>query len=52
MSIYKFVNIVIAAAFAVLAIAAVIMAIAYDAWWHYCTGTMCAAMAWVIYKAD
>ncbi|MBR1526856.1 MAG: hypothetical protein IJ640_09405 [Prevotella sp.] len=42
----------IIAFFALLALASIITAIVFGAWWHYGTGAMSAAMAWVMYKYD
>lgn len=38
--------------YVILAVSAVASAMFFDAPWHYCTGAMSAAMAWVIYRED
>ena len=38
--------------YVILAVSAVVSAIFFDAPWHYGTGVMSAAMAWVIYRED
>ena len=38
--------------YVILAITAVASAMFFDAPWHYGTGAMSAAMAWVIYRED
>jgi len=43
---------VFATIWVILAVSAVVLATFFNAPWHYGTGAMSAAMAWVIYRED